>query len=266
MNALTAPPVATTGKTSPEDIAPIVASTTQTRIDDFLRKQLRAARSDAGSGIVENAARLVNLGFTQCANTRYSEFLVAFRNSTDLDTKYREKYPSSIFVNWRAFHLLLQAMDLRVDLPQYYRGAIPSEQIPWMEIFELDEEDHPTGLDFLCMVQLENHERRDMFAEIFGYRSELSDFRINYQIREKAQAFKKEAHESFFVVAPPNAFSTKLDWLARLKRLMTDIEIAMRPVPPDPLVVRFCRGGVLVVAAWGDEAEALNNAVSELGI
>ena len=34
--------------------------------------------------------------------------------------------------------------------------------------------------------------------------------------------------------------------------------------PPDPLVIRFCHGGALVVAAWGDEAAALNEITQEL--
>lgn len=32
----------------------------------------------------------------------------------------------------------------------------------------------------------------------------------------------------------------------------------------DPLVIRFCFGGALVVAAWGDEAAALNEITREL--
>lgn len=264
MNAPIAPHGATTHSTNITDIVPTAVSATQTRIDLFLKQQLHAARSDAGYGVAESAAQLERLGFTQSANVRYSEFLAAFRNSTDLDTKYKEKYPSSIFVNWKAFHLLLKVMDLCVDLPRHYRGAVPPEQIPWMEIFDFDKGDEPQCLDFLDMLEIDRHtDHAQKISSIFE--DEYPVFHsVPHHLRFKAQQFKQEAQNSFFVVAPPEAFETKIDWLGRLRRLVTDIELTINPPPPDPLVVRFCHGGVIVVAAWGDEANVINQAAIDL--
>lgn len=43
-----------------------------------------------------------------------------------------------------------------------------------------------------------------------------------------------------------------------------DAETAPTVAPDDPLVIRFCNQGALIVAAWGDEAAFLNKAVQEL--
>jgi hypothetical protein len=37
----------------------------------------------------------------------------------------------------------------------------------------------------------------------------------------------------------------------------------VKQAPDDPLVIKMCRGGCLVVAAWGDEAAYLNKAIRD---
>lgn len=70
------------------------------------------------------------------------------------------------------------------------------------------------------------------------------------------------------VVAPKNAFLGGVS----LEGRMHNDWIKKGPSPkrftpdPDPLVIRAVHGGVLVIAAWGDEAQALNQINEELGI
>lgn len=273
MNAPTAPPYHTTPKTQNTSSAKTVESSTPLRIDDFIKQRLKEARSENGSGIIESATRVEALGFANSANVRYSEFLKLFQNSTQLTDHYQKDYPTSLFLPWAAFHALLKAMDLWVDLPQNYLGAVPSEQIPWMEIFELHGGDAAGNGDvegMLPTIGEEGHKAFRHFAREtdnpgmdWGFEEYA---RVRSRYLDTFRVFWKEAKESFFVVAPKEAFSTKFDWLARFKTLYTKIETEDKIPPNDPLVVRFCRGGVLVVAAWGDEAAFLNQAVRELSL
>lgn len=251
------------------------------RIDDFIKRKLTEARSEDGSGISDSAARAAQLGFVNCANSRYSEFLAAFRSSSRVTEMYREKYPNSLYLPWKALHAVIKALDLWLDLPEHYMGAVPPEQLPWMEIFELEKEDGIDLYDVGDMLDTSDQRSIDLVQSIVshdpavagsylrsGALSHLSDSVIasnrahglNQIIRDRW----KEAQNSFFVVAPKEAFRSKVDWLTRFRKLLQDALAEPKVTPDDPLVIRFCRGGCLVVAAWGDEAAALNELTREV--
>jgi hypothetical protein len=259
MNAHTAPQSHTTQKTNIIDIAPTATTSTAIRIDSFIKQKLTEARSGVGSGIIEDATRAKQLGFASSANVRYSEFLELFRSSTPLTRHYANAYPSSLYLSWEAFHALLKAMNLWVDLPAHYLGAVPGEQLPWMEVFELAREDEITWQDFAGLIPGLPKASRDVFLDLIGapvYSRET----FPWELSKRMRAYWTEAARSFFVVAPQEAFSTSEDWLKRFRSAVAEAQHLIKIPPDDPLVVRFCRGGVLVVAAWGDEAAFLNQA------
>lgn len=259
MNAHIAPPDPSTRRTSAIDTATAVSSGTTQRIDDFIKRKLSEAVSDDGSGIIDSSARAAQLGFVNAANVRYSAFLEAFRSSPQLTETYRESHPNCLFLPWPAFHAVIKALDLWVDLPEHYMGAVPPEQLPWLEIFEIGEHD----LVSQCRQDIEG-----LMPGCDGMRIEsLLRSRIPFQTgsaKDKLDGFWREARDSFFVVAPPEAFRTEEDWLARFRKLAAQVSTALTVAPDDPLVIRFCFGGALVVAAWGDEAAALNEITKEL--
>lgn len=277
----TAPPPPTTPMTASVDTAATAASSTVQRIDDFIKSKLSAAHSAEASGVLDSAARAARLGFGNAANVRYSKFLEAFRSSPHLTRTYQDRYPNSLFLPWTALHAVIGALDLWVELPEFYRGAVPDEQLPWMEIFELEDEDRITPSDLDGMLpgidtevsRIFQHAIRQQFHNAL-VASSLSAWPmggVQQQRIIQAGRLARPVHdlwgparESFFVVAPPEAFSTNEDFLSRMRRLVaTAVEKPTIP-PNDPLVIRFCRGGCLVVAAWGDEAAALNDIAREL--
>jgi hypothetical protein len=266
-----AAPQAITPKTNTTNIVKTADSTMMIRIDSFIKDKFAAANGGDFAGIKDSASRAAHLGFRSSANVKYCEFLEAFQSSPVLSKHYTENYSQCMFLPWSAFHYILKALDLRVDLPEHYLGAVPDEQLPWMEIFELNSDDEIIYDDYydLCpdiskelIDKIISHVLRDYTFHGF------SDFgRNSLAMSEKGKALTalwKQAKESFFVVAPPDAFKSEIDWLERLKRATLDIRDIPRIPPNDPLVVRFVRGGVLVVAAWGDEAAYLNEAVKTL--
>ena len=250
MNATTAKQSATIPVMHTTDTAISAGPSIQMRIDSFVKKYLGEANSDAGSQSIATAATLRSLGFKTCANSRYADFLEAFRSNPRLSSEYAEKYPACCFLPWAAFHKLRVALNLWCDLPGHYAGAVPPEQIPWMEVFELQDQHKPWFAGVAKLLQLSDSRIIPLQAFIERERSAARNMQLFVS--------------SFFVLAPPEAFSTKKDFIARFLESFTDTKKANPP--DDPLVIRFCQGGCLVVAAWGDEAAYLNRAVKELNL
>lgn len=300
MNAHTAEQEATILKTSLSAIATPAVSMTARTIDEFIQKQFAAAKSEGFSGIKSMGSRAANLGFKSSANSRYAEFLEAFQATPALTAKYAERYPNCYFLPWRAFHLTLKALDLWCELPEFYAGAVPENQIMMMEMFaeegvREDDKFHCSELRSLQPKILNNVDL--VFREALGDSSWEELPQVNYQMREliyersrrlkqnpdsigfsrdnprfdeairgmTLRAMYEEARNSFFVCAPEVAFTSTTDWLERFKNLADAVDQPTQ-APNDPLVIRFVKGGALVVAAWGDEAAFINEAVRELGI
>jgi hypothetical protein len=249
------------------------------RIDTFMKRCLAEARSGAFSGIKDSAGRAARLGFANAANSRYADFLEAFRSSPHLTTLYQEKYPNSVFLPWGAFRNLLKVLDLWVDLPEFYLGAVPPEQLPWMEIFELWVEDAVRATEVWEItaddIPPSDHGIREAVLRCIspenfcfpgngmrGTQLQLFMDRRGPVLRDYWHA----ACNSFFVVAPAEAFSSRQDWIQRFRKLLDENETQANTPPDDPLVIRFCHGGVLVVAAWGEEVAELNKITNDLKI
>ena len=263
-NANTVVQEATTQTTSATATVAHASSPTPKRIDSFIREQLRAAQSENFSGVRSTADRAAQLGFRSSANLRYAEFLEAFQATPHLSAEYADAYPNSCFLPWPAFHAVRKAMDLWCDLPENYVGAVPDEQLPWMEIFERDPGHEPNAIDFLSAIGVDPDSVQGVsFLKILDViRAPWGRGRIFDLGHLVFQSFK-DFQKSFFVVAPSEAFQTESDWIKRTRDLL-DLNRKETIPPDDPLVGKFVRGGFLVVAAWGDEASILNREVINL--
>lgn len=251
------------------------------RIDDYIKRNLAEAHAPGGS-IIEAANTAVRHGFKVCANKRYSDFLEAFRSSPHLSKRYAERYPACCFLPWAAFHNVRNALKLWCDLPEFYAGAIPPEQIPWLDLFELEKDDGAFVNDAAQLISVtedqfpdfleicEPQPYRDSFPDMPRRTTLLSSIGFSRQglsnARRDAAPYFKSFINSFFVLAPPEAFTSSEDFITRFQRLVTDAATRKTEPPNDPLVIRFVYGGCLVVAAWGDEAAELNQRVQALGI
>jgi len=83
------------------------------------------------------------------------------------------------------------------------------------------------------------------------------------------EVYRTDFIQNYYVVAPPTAFNSGCSWAHRAKSKIatTVIDEIIENIPPnDPLVIKPCKGGVLVVAAWGDEAGELNELVNNLNL
>jgi hypothetical protein len=248
------------------------------RIDTFIKQKFQEANSAEGLQLAETAARTAALGFSSAANTRYAQYLQAFRSAPALTAKYKEKYPNSVFLPWPAFHQVKKSLQLWLDLPQHYTGAVPPEQLPWMEIFQLDPDDRMCPEDarklageyenfglYLEAAAISDDPDETMFMRVRDLQMAMRLMQRNTAMANAVMRAWRTASEQLFILAPGDAFNTQEDWLERSRK---DIEAKalIKQAPDDPLAIHFCHGGALVVAAWGEEAAALNNITRELGI
>lgn len=265
-------------------------------IESFIQRHLSASRAEAFTSQKEAADNAKRHGFTACANVRYTDAMSAFKARPELRTVYEECYPASIFLPWEAFHFIRKGMKLNCDLPRFYAGAVPPEQLPWMDAFEFREEHNPKADDFIRLMEarsdmesriksaisgsVEKPSRRE-FEAVTRAKSE-ADIMAFYQmemsrvmgisgiIRDNPLddvikfAFKQMS-SGFFVMAPMEAFTTQSDFIDRTIKGITAI-MRTTVAPNDPLVIRFCKGGCLTVCAWGDEGEEINRLAREAGV
>lgn len=294
MNAPTALPSPTTPKTSSTATAAGATSTTPLRIDTFIKSKLQEARSEDFSGLKSSAAAARSHGFTACANSRYADFLAAMSAAQDQVTYYAAKYPACFFLPWTALNATLKALNLWCDLPKHYTGAIPPGQLPYLEIFSLDPNDAVPPVQMLELI--DDGLRKDVWQGLIRSASYFSaphvpdwrreviydpyeeDFfqstasgrdlfsRLDRNQQDALRAACADFQDSWFVIAPPAAFNVAEDWRSRTRKLLTQSAAKKEPPPDDPLVIRFVRHGCLVVAAWGEEAAALNATVNGLNI
>ena len=251
-------------------------------ISSYIAEQLKEAASDAASSAITTAETLSGLGFTASANIRYARFLEAYRSQTDLAEHYATQYPNCVFLPWKALHETLNALNLWVELPEHYLGAVPSGQLPYIEMFELEAKDTPGPDDWVPALGCGEHGRPDYRPQVktligdalLGKEdSSMATVRLrrvrdalyeNAGGRAAIERLRWDFCTSLFVVAPPEAFKTDKDWLTRAFEV-TDKTTEEHKLPPnDPLVIRMVRGGCLVVAAWGDEAAHINEFVKQI--
>lgn len=273
MNAPTVTPKAGTPKTSNTVIATGVNSPTNERIDSFIEELFKEANSEQFSSISSTAQTAKRHGFTNCANTRYVDYLAEYRNNP-LRATFLEKYPSCRFLPYKALLNLLKTLTLSLDTCENYVGAIPPEQIDWLDLFDLDVDDLPYRSDICELLGDDPKDKniRDWLDGVIGkiYRSsdryhDSLPLGVSEHVSIQLKPFMKPFLNQFFVVAPKEAFQTSEDFIVRLRKLAYDLSIRPTIAPNDPLVIRFVKGGCLVVAAWGDEAAYINGLVKTMG-
>lgn len=276
MSVSTATPSHTPAKTSATATAGTASSPIGQRIDTFISRRLKEAGGEGFSGVKDSAARASQLGFARCSNIAYANFLEEFRSSPGITAKYLESYGDhTMFIPWKGFHQVRRILDLWVDLPEFYLGSVPDSQIPWMEIFELKDEDKPSINDLIECFEMKKDDAR--FFALRAAEREMCRSPQRYPGSALSQVFgSKQLHEvwdqfesSYFVLAPKEAFATNAggsmsgDWIFRSRNLLSPLVRQNLP-PDDPVVGRFCRHGFIAVAAWGDEAESLNKIARDL--
>lgn len=133
------------------------APTDELDIKGFITKQLEYVKTDDYTQLKSGSESLKKFGFGNCANFRYTEFLDTFQGNFELTQKYQEEYPNSIFLPWEALHKTMEVLDLWFDHSTNYIGAVPTGQIPYIEMFDFNTEHNPKAVDLQALLKWETH-------------------------------------------------------------------------------------------------------------
>lgn len=263
MNVSTVEQSAIIQKTLSTDGASGASSVIQMRIDKHIEAIFAEASSENFLKMKSSASQAIAHGFTSCANLRYVGLLEDCQDSP-LRSHYAEHYPQCCFLTWKTLRLILRGMRLWLELPQHYVGAIPPEQLPWLDVFSMRSEDVPIATELAELVSDDKIEieRLKILFDSSPFRP--GAYRVDFSLFSTIRSFADQFQNSWFVVAPPDAFNSSEDFISRVRKMIRSAEAKVTIPSDDPLVIRFVKGGCLVVAAWGEEAATINAVVRKI--
>jgi hypothetical protein len=189
----------------------------------------------------EKAKRLKALGFTS------SSECVEIPGKDELPVYYREKYPFLKFITEEQLESICEKYGLIYAMSWLYIGEIPEKNLREIENAQpLD-----SGDRFEWSIQLMDACEEEA-AKSSGYTDSPNIHRIAcelFRMRVKSRA------DNLWVAANKELFD--------LKR-MENIPDTHGSEVKDPIVFRYCRGGILIISKWGDEANDTELIVPEL--
>jgi hypothetical protein len=206
---------------------------------------------------IEKSRRLEKLGFTK------SSELVKNPAKEALPVYYRKKYPFLKFITREQLEAICEKYGLIHAEVFNYTGEIPEKNLREIENAQpLDKEDEFDG-DFIYeeMEREQEKEREKMKSNqsrgIF-YKSKLSDDWIPVISTPNPYSIRVHRYASTLFIAA-NKVLFDLENMKNVKG--THGYVAAHK---DPIVFRWCRGGILIITKWGDEANDPELVIPEL--
>jgi hypothetical protein len=205
----------------------------------------------------EKSDRLKKLGFI-----RSSEITEAVKKDK-LPVYYRVKYPFLKFITEKQLEDICGKYGLIYAEVKYYTGDIPEKNLKEIENAKpLDEKDFPEVSgpireNPIVIHSVEGHTKSDLFTNteaesIDGMRSiERNIVRIRPHatlvdaISTLNPISLKKQPNTLFIAANKELFDLKI---------MENVKDTYGYQVKDPIVFRWCRGGLLIISKWGDEA------------
>jgi hypothetical protein len=197
---------------------------------------------------IEKSKRLKRLGFT------HSSECVKALGKEELSVYYRKKYPFLKFITRGQLEAICEKYGLIYAEVFNYIGEIPKKNLQEIEQAQpLDEEDKFDG-DFIYKeMEKELKEQKANRRGIDVFNQCLYDhlFSTTYEMRVKRYA------GTLFIAANKEFFD-----LENMKNVKGSHEYIS--APKDPIVFRWCRGGILIISKWGAEANDPELTIPEL--
>jgi hypothetical protein len=195
---------------------------------------------------IEKSKRLERLGFTK------SSGCVKALGKEELPVYYRKEYPFLKFITREQLEAICEKYGLIYAEVFNYIGEIPGKNLQEIEQAQpLNEEDKFDG-DFIykeLKKKLEEQKANRRGIDVFnqGLYDHLTS--VPYEMRVKRYA------GTLFIAANKEFFDLEN---------MKNIKGSHGYAPKDPIVFRWCRGGILVISKWGAEANDLELTTPEL--
>lgn len=223
------------------------------------------------------ADRLKELGFKATefveGATKKKELLVQSTEQAELIIYYKDKYPFLKFLTEGELDRICKKYNLIYAPVERYRKDVPDKNLKELEDAQaLDpgyqsskEDDRPdnkfilTKVEFLSGVSKEDKQkiRKHVYSEAYesdgGLPREALGRGSWNVVETRSMAWEEIDVNCLYIAAPKSHFH--LEDLKNKKRGFFKTSIVPKPVPDDPIVFRYVRGGVQVLTKWGTEAE-----------
>jgi hypothetical protein len=258
---------------------------------DHASDTLVAMASGGRISMEEKAERLKKLGFTKCREIEQLDLLKEEDSVYELALKYRKKYPGIKFITQKQLDRLCKKYSLVVGKPEKYIGGIPEQKLFEIEywIDEIDPDDLPEiAFDYLLRIPDKDRERKikeaiseyerkingDEIDFLFASYPDVDNMYFSYSFHQSTG--KTPQSESEIIKAFGKQGVSEEDFRrGELKVTKTDNSGLGIAAPKsmfkkeevrhlDPIVLQPVKGGYLVLAKWGLEANDPELAIPEL--
>ncbi len=184
------------------------------------------------------------------------------RKTLEMVNYYALHYPNQKFITEEIVKKICAKYGLVCAPVDRFKGFVPEEKLKMIEGFSLNYSDKDTDkikiTDFSFNSESHKHSTiKEQFPDLIipvERMSHAANYCIVYTSDTKGDyafvtKYEKIDNSKLRICAPASQFDTTgLTTLGHQLRQVTKVEI------PDPVVLQPCKGGYLIICAWGDEA------------
>ena len=211
----------------------------------------------------EKAERLKRVGFLNANEVKKWEQVVMTKELADRIRYYQQAYPLNKFITEEQVAMICKKYKLVCAPIERYKGFVPEIKLKQVEQFRIKKQDENIPMiritsawnvgSGLRSVHANNiHRKLGMklipanSSELYWQGSNLFSTRGQESYIEKYDLFENTKMQ---ICAPKKDMDLKgLEKIGAIFQSFTSVTV------PDPVVLKPCNGGYLIVAAWGDEA------------
>lgn len=207
------------------------------------------------SVIPTKAKVLYNLGFTSSSEAK--AFDPELTKLKEFVLHYRMRYPNNKFITDDEVQKICRKYKLICGPVSAYKGTVPDDKLVQIARFKLNKEDvRPDEFEYRINYLFDHNglPRTIKAFKRLGDRDDISDY-IEENLRPINSFYIKSAteihtnHEGLFICAPEKEMG-----IEGLTKKGVFAFLIKERVIEDPVVLKPCKGGFLIVAAWGPEA------------
>lgn len=249
-------------KTKNQILVEEIHSTFNTASEKMLFDALEILKQ-AGSGSQEKADRLIAAGFHNATDVQKWNAIKITKELADIIQRYQQIYPFNKFITEDQVSAICKKYKLLCAPIERYKGFVPETKLNQIEHFKINESDKKpsmvriksawnsgTLLRSVCARNI--HKKLGMklipanSPELYWQRTVLFSTKGQGSYIEKYDLID---NSKMLICAPAKDMDLK-----GLKKIGSTFNSFVTVTVPDPVVLQPCKGGFLIVAAWGDEA------------
>lgn len=235
------------------------------------KKIIYEKEKEFGENVEEKSKRLALLGFMKSEVVRQADGLVKTKQDAELIGYYKQNYPFQKFITESEMNRICEKYNLIYAPVGNYIKDVPEKNIKEIEnALLLKSEDIP--IDPMYVKEFSflytDKEKIEWFEANVGYETDIStDQRFSGRVGGRGTTFMTFStpmlgldirsitqvdRQGLFIAAPESHFDLSLFRKTGKFAFMNFTVIA--PVK-DPIVFRYCRGGIQIISKWGLEAK-----------